>query len=301
MSQNTKGVAFAMTGGICWGLSGIMGKCLFDMKGLNAVWLVNARLLFGGVLMLFAAFCIRKQKIFDVWKRKDTAGKQLVFSIFGMASCQLSYFLAIQYSNPGTATVLQYSAPILILLFYLVTERRLPKTLEVVVMIAVVTGIVLLSTHGNLHDLAITQQALFWGMISALTFAFYSIQPKSLLEEFSSMEVVGWGMLLGGIFMIPLSRIWNIPGVWDVQTVVLIVGVILIGTVIAFGCYLQGIFMLGSVRGSIFGCVEPLAATIFSVILLGQQFEGLDVLGILCIIGGVTALAVFGNKKTSTP
>ena len=296
MSGNTKGIIFSVIGGACWGLSGIMGKYLFDEKGLNAMWLVNIRLFLGGCFMLLLAFCLRKQRIFDVWKRKETAGKQLIFSIFGMGACQLSYFLAVQYSNPGTATVLQYIAPVLILLFNLAVEKRLPQILEIVVLTAVVIGVFLLSTHGNIHGLVMTRQALFWGLIAALTCAFYSIQPKSLLETFGSLETVGWGMLLGGIFLIPFVEIWEVPGIWDIQTFALMAGVISIGTVIAFGCYLQGILILVSVKGSIFGCVEPLVATIFSVILLKQKFQGMDVLGIACILTGVTALAVFGRK-----
>lgn len=296
MSGNTKGIIFSVIGGACWGLSGIMGKYLFDEKGLNAMWLVNIRLLLGGCFMLLLAFCFRKQGIFDVWKRKETAGKQLIFSIFGMGACQLSYFLAVQYSNPGTATVLQYIAPVLILLFHLAVEKRLPQILEIVVLTAVVIGVFLLSTHGNIHGLVMTRQALFWGLIAAFTCAFYSIQPKSLLETFGSLETVGWGMLLGGIFLIPFVKIWEVPGIWDVQTFALMAGVIFVGTVIAFGCYLQGILILGSVKGSIFGCVEPLVATIFSVVLLKQKFQGMDVLGIACILGGVTVLTIFDKR-----
>ncbi|WP_216697106.1 DMT family transporter [Anaerostipes faecalis] len=297
MKKSAKGMCFFIIGGACWGLSGIMGKYLFDAKGLNAMWLVNIRLLLGGCFMLLMAFGLRKQRIFDVWKGKETAGKQLIFSIFGMAACQLSYFLAVQYSNPGTATVLQYIAPVLILVFCLIVECRFPRLLEITVLASVMTGVFLLSTHGNIHEMVMTRQALFWGLIAALTCAFYSIQPKSLLEEFGSLETVGWGMLIGGIFLIPFVKIWEVPGVWDIQTFASMAGVILIGTVIAFGCYLQGILILGPVKGSVFGCVEPLVATIFSVLLLGQAFEGMDVLGIVCIIAGVTALAVFGEKK----
>ena len=45
MNQNTKGVIFTMLGGIFWGISGIIGKYLFDEKQLTAVWLVTLRLL----------------------------------------------------------------------------------------------------------------------------------------------------------------------------------------------------------------------------------------------------------------
>ena len=119
MNQNTKGVIFTMLGGIFWGISGIIGKYLFDEKQLTAVWLVTLRLLSAGLLMLMLAAVQKKGDIFRVWKKKRTAVSQLVFCLFGMTACQMSYFLAIQYSNPGTATVLQYIAPALIMLFCL--------------------------------------------------------------------------------------------------------------------------------------------------------------------------------------
>lgn len=296
MSQNTKGMCFAVIGGTCWGLSGVMGKYLFDERQLTAVWLVTVRLLAAGILMLALAWGKRKNGIFDVWKRKDSAVRQIVFCIFGMAACQMSYFLAVQYSNPGTATVLQYLGPVLIMLFCLIRDRRLPKMLEIAVLAAVIAGVFLLATHGSPGNLAITEQALFWGLISAVTCVVYNIQPEKLLKEFGTLETVGWGMLIGGILAAPVTRVWEVPGAWDSMTFFMMAGVILIGTVIAFGCYLHGVALLGPVRGSLFGCVEPLAASVLSAAVLGQVFEMMDVAGMACIIIGVTALAVFDKK-----
>lgn len=296
MSQNTKGICFAVIGGTCWGLSGIMGKYLFDERQLTAVWLVTVRLLTAGILMLVLAGGKKRKGVFDVWKRKDSSVRQIIFSIFGMAACQMSYFLAVQYSNPGTATVLQYLGPVLIMLFCLIRDRRLPKTIEIVVLAAVIAGVFLLATHGKPGNLAVTEQALFWGLISAVTCAVYNIQPEKLLKEFGTLETVGWGMLIGGILAALVTRVWEVPGTWDVMTFLMTAGVILIGTVIAFGCYLHGVSLLGPVRGSLFGCVEPLAASVLSVAVLGQVFEQMDIAGMACIIIGVTALAVFDKK-----
>lgn len=46
MNAKVKGTAFALFGGACWGLSSVVGKLLFDMRGMNAEWLVTARLVF---------------------------------------------------------------------------------------------------------------------------------------------------------------------------------------------------------------------------------------------------------------
>lgn len=61
MNQNTKGVIFTMLGGIFWGISGIIGKYLFDEKQLTAVWLVTLRLLSAGLLMLLLAVVQKKE------------------------------------------------------------------------------------------------------------------------------------------------------------------------------------------------------------------------------------------------
>jgi drug/metabolite transporter (DMT)-like permease len=296
MSRNTQGIIFALVGGSCWGLSGIMGKYLFDEKGLTAVWLVTVRLLTAGLIMLFLAWRKEGNHIFDVWKRKTTAIRQFIFSIFGMAACQMSYFLAVQYSNPGTATVLQYTAPILIMLFCLIVEKRIPGVVEVLVLIVVVYGVFLLATHGDVHQLAITNRALFWGMTAAVTSAVYNVQPKKLLQEYGTIQTVGWGMFVGGLAAIPVSKLWNVPGIWDGVTVSMMTGVIIIGTVVAFGCYLHGVALLGPVKGIMLGGVEPLVATVFSVLLLDAAFGMMDFIGMICIIGGVTALAVFDKK-----
>ena len=76
------------------------------------------------------------------------------------------------------------------------------------------------------------------------------------------------------------------------MTVAMTIGVVFLGTIVAFSCYLHGI-MLGPVQGSMLGCVEPLVATtILSATVLGQAFGMIDVVGILCIVGAVTALTV---------
>ena len=65
---------------------------------------------------------------------------------------------------------------------------------------------------------------------------------------------------------------------------------------IPFGCYLEGVRLLGPVRASMFACVEPLVAAVMSALLLGEVFVGVDVLGFALIIGGVTSLAVFDRS-----
>ena len=208
MNAKVKGTAFALFGGACWGLSSVVGKLLFDMRGMNAEWLVTARLVFGGFIMLcFAAFQ-KKGEIFKIWKEKKTAFSMILFAALGMLACQLTYFLCVQYSNPATATVLQYTSPVMIMLLCLFLDRKLPRIIDIIVLIAVVVGVFLMSTHGNIHSLAISQKALILGITTAITVVFYTVWPVRLLREYGSTLVIGWGMFIGGIMLMPFSKFW---------------------------------------------------------------------------------------------
>ena len=198
----------------------------------------------------------------------------------------------MQYSNPATATVLQYTSPVMIMILCLFLDKKLPRIIDILVLIAVVAGVFLMSTHGDIHTLAISQKALILGMIAAVTIVFYTVWPVSLLREFGSPSVIGWGMFLGGIMLAPFSKFWVLSGKWDGYTVILVGIVIIFGTVCAFTCYLKGVMYLGPVKSSLFSCMEPLVSTILTITVLHQTFAMADLVGIAVIIISVTSLAV---------
>ena len=203
----------------------------------------------------------------------------------------MTYFLAIQESNPGTATVIQYSAPILIMVFFVLVEKDFQRRRSACTGNCDRRNLFACNTW-KYKNLVITNAALFWGLLSAFAFAVYNVQPKKLLDEFGTLETTGWGMFVGGVLVTPFTKVWSVPGHWDIMTVAMTIGVVFLGTIVAFSCYLHGISMLGPVQGSMLGCVEPLVATILSATVLGQAFGMIDVVGILCIVGAVTALTV---------
>lgn len=61
MNRSLKGICFTVAGGCCWGMSGVMGKYLFDAKDLTATWLVTVRLL--GQESACCCLCIREKGI----------------------------------------------------------------------------------------------------------------------------------------------------------------------------------------------------------------------------------------------
>ena len=92
-----------------------------------------------------------------------------------------------------------------------------------------------------------------------------------------------------------LFRPWTIPVTLDLQVIGGMAIVIVIGTVIAFSCYMEGIRCIGPKQGSLFSAVEPVSATILTVVFMGMSFGAMDLAGFGCIIVAVYLLAVGGG------
>ena len=143
--------------------------------------------------------------------------------------------------------------------------------------------------------MVISREALFWGLLSAVALAVYTIVPVNLLQKYSTTLVMGWGQLLSGLF---LSIFFN-PLVWgtgrSLVAAACIAYIIVIGTIIPFSLFLLGVKVVGPTKSSIISCAEPLSSIVFMVLLLGHHLAPMDVAGMLCII--ITVLLLAREKK----
>ena len=284
-----KGILLTLTGGTLWGFSGTCGQFLMQEKGLISDWLVPLRLLTAGSLLLLICFLKEGGRIFDIW-RKDKAGI-LIFGILGMSMCQYTYFTAIGASNAGTATVLQYTGPVLILIYLSLRHKRMPRPIELLAIFLAVLGTFFLATHGNPGAMVLSGKALFWGLLSAVALAVYTVQPGELLEKYGSAVVTAWGMLVGGGMLCGIFRPWRIPAAVDGQVMLGMAAVVILGTVLAFSCYMEGIRCVGPKKGSLYASIEPVSATIFFVMWMKEAFGFMDLAGFACILSTIFLLA----------
>ena len=286
-----RGICLALTGAILWGGSGVAGQYILQDCAFQTEWLVGVRMLLSGFLLLVIDTICYRQSIFTLFSERRDALEVLAFAVFGMLAVQYTYFATIKYSNAATGTVLQYLMPIVIVCYTALRTRKLPRPVELLCVFLAVAGTFLLVTHGNLSTLAISPEALFWGLLSALAAAFYTVQPKRLIRKWRPTLVTGWGMFLGGLLFIPISHPLSFTGIWNETSALLFAYIIVFGTVIAFGCYLGSLQYIQPGETSILGSAEPLAAILLSVSLLHISFGFFDLAGTICILATLFILA----------
>ena len=216
------------------------------------------------------------------------------YAIFGLAACQLSYMGVIRASNAGTGTgtVLEYLGLILIVVWVCLSHRRWPRTSELIAMILALTGTFLLSTHGTPGTLALTPVTLAWGGVAALTLATYTLLPARLIAVDGAERVVGYGMVIAGAGVCLVGRVWRYSITWTPDVILAMTITVVLGTAVAFTAFLWGVDRIGPVRASLVGCAEPIAATVFSALIMGSSYTGADIVGMALIVSAVVTISV---------
>ncbi|MEY8338101.1 DMT family transporter [Lachnospiraceae bacterium 62-35] len=292
--DNRKKIGYIITlaGGACWGFSGCCGQFLFEHKGGTAEWLVALRLVFAGLILTSIGFLRDGKRNMRVFKNRGDTGRLLVFSFAGIALSQYTYFAAIQHSNAGTATVLQYLFPIFILAVLCIQEMRKPGRLEVFAIFLSLTGTFLLGTHGDFTSLHMTPQALGYGLAAAAAAVLYNMLPGNMIQKYGLFQIVGFGMLFSGLVFLGVIRPWRYEVIWDMETAATLFGVIVIGTALGFGLYLRGVSLVGPLTGSLLASVEPVVAVILSAFWLHTSFIAIDLAGFAMILCTVMLLSL---------
>ena len=293
------GVPLVLLAGCLWGLSGVLGQLLFQSTDISIGYVSTIRMLVSGVGILSICIIKNDSSMFAIWKNKNAMIRLFFFAIAGVMSVQYTYFSAIAASNAATGTVLQYTYPILMLLYTALYMKKMPSTQEIFAIISAFLGIVLISTHGNLHTLSISKAALAWGLSSAVAFVIYTVSPQKLHNHYSIFAVTGWGFLLAGILMCIITKSYAVHVSFTPYSALLVTAIAIFGTLIPFLIYGFGVRLLGNVKASLFATVEPVVSAILAFFLANVTFTKIDILGFVCILGAIQVVAMQAVRKSN--
>ena len=296
-ANKNRNLALTAAGATLWGLSGCFAQYLFEHKGINAAWLVAVRLLVAGALLVGVGFALHGRRNLDIFRSRGDALRLIRFAFLGLWFCQFAYFTTVQHSNAGTATVLQGTAPVLILLVQCLRARRAPRAFDLAAVAVVMAGVFLLSTHGHPGSMALSRPALFYGVLTSIAAACYSMMGASLLPRYGVYQTVGWGMLISGAVFCMLVRPWESIPAPDAATLGALFGVVVLGTAVAFALFLQGASVIGALPAMLIGSLEPLVAIVVAVLFLGSPFTWADGAGVTLVLGAVAALGLHADSS----
>ena len=298
-----RGVVAALIGGAMWGFSGTCAQYLYQHYEIDPLFITWVRMLGSGILFLILLAFIQRGKLRAIAGDRRELGRLALFGIAGLFLCQFTYTTSVNATNAGTATVLQSLNTVFILAATCLMMRRAPRAMELGGLALALVATWLIATKGNLTALMIPPAGLAWGLINAASCTFYIMYPKHLFARWGSLPVTGIGMLIGGIAAV---AIWGLGGLWGAAPVVpelgldgvlVLAAIVVVGTLAAFGLYLHGVSIVGSVKGGLLGTTEPASAMVFAALWLGTMFTWADWIGLVLMMAMIFLVTLSGSKE----
>lgn len=291
-SHELRGVLLAFLGAACWGFSACCVSFLVDTQGVDVPWLACTRLFVAGLLFLAIAF-VRDRDKFAVLVRDPALIRQLVaYTIVAIIMMQLGYMWGIKYTNPGTTLLLLELSIPMVFVVTCFRERRLPTGIEWISIALAAAGVVSIATQGNWGTIAISPIGLVCGLMSAVANAGYILIPVRLVRECGSYITNGVAMLAASLLLAPFARPWENPAALDATGWLVFAAIVLVGTMLAYVVFLQGVKDAGTVKASLIGVFEPVSGAILSALWLGTVFSTWDLIGGACIVSMMVLVAL---------
>lgn len=307
-AERARGLVCALAGASLWGVSGACAQFLLDGYGVTPTFVTAARALTAAAL--FVVLLAARYRAAVAAILRDGAARRGT-ALFGVALflSQFTFAASVGATNAGTATVLQSLAVVLIMLLACARRRALPRLGDAAGLACALAATWLIATQGNPGALQLPPTGLAWGLVNALSVTFYIMYPKRLYARFGSLPVVGCGMMASAAVSLV---VWALGGLWGAPpslpaldatgALVLVAGVGVLGTFVAFGLYLTGVATVGPVAGGLLGAVEPASATALAALWLATPVSVADGAGLaLMVIMIVLVSGVPAQKAASGP
>jgi DME family drug/metabolite transporter len=266
---------------------GVLGKLAFEY-GISPVTLIALRLLVSSLTISIPAALVKR----DVLRiEKQHLLSFLALGVLGTAFQRIAYFYSLDLTTVTTAAILFYTYPLLVTIYSSAFLKEKITSLAAFSIVLAFAGVALVVKAYDVSRFAVSFSGVVSGVLSSIFFVLYFFVTRKLRLNYTNWTLVLYGDGIGTLVMIPLvlislSEIMTYP----LQLWLLILTIAWFPSLLAYLMYSYALKSVDSAKGSTLGILEPLSAALFSVTILAEAFEPLQVLGIVLALTGVALL-----------
>ena len=226
-------------------------------------------------------------------------GRAMLIGVLGVAASNYFYYLAIQRTNVATAIILQYTAPVWVLLY--MVARRIQKASHqriVSIGLALLGTALVIDLFGG-GGLKIDRIGVMAAMLASLSFAFYNIFGALLVEHHDRWKVVVYVFLGAALFWAvvdPPGRIFQAN--YSQQQWIFLLVFALMSILLPFSLYFSGLQQLDPTRAIVTSCLEPVFSIVLAAVTLGEVLGPVQVMGMVLVLLA-TLLVQMPDRKGS--
>jgi drug/metabolite transporter, DME family len=214
-----------------------------------------------------------------------------LLGILGVAASNYLYYLAIQRTNVATAIILQYTAPVWVLLYTVVQGARRPSLRRTSAVGLAVVGCALAVGFVGSGALRMDTIGVIAALLAAFSFAFYNVGGHSVLARYDRWKVLLWVLVATSAFWMFVNPPWKIIAAhygreqWAFMLVFSLVSVL--GP---FSCYFAGLQHLEPTRAIVASCLEPVFSILIAALALGELLRPFQTVGIVLVLVAIVLI-----------
>ena len=212
--------------------------------------------------------------------------------MLGVAPSNYFYYVAIQRTNVATAIIVQYTAPVWVLL-YVAARGQQKLTLQKVAavgMALVGTSFVIGIIHGrgNGSSLLLDRYGLFAALLAAFSFAFYNVGGHGILARYDRWRVLVWALAAAVIFWLFANPPWKVLAAHlDFAEWSFLFCFSILSVLAPFSLYFHGLQYLEPTRAIIGSCLEPVFSILLAAACLGEILRPIQTVGIVFVLAAI--------------
>lgn len=305
VDQFRLGLLLAVGSALAFGSSGPFAKALME-AGWSPTAAVVARLAGGALVMAVFATVVRPDWVREALRHSKTVA---LYGVIPIAGAQLFYYNAVAHLSVGVALLLEYTAPIIVVVWAWSTTRRRPTNLTLAGVGLAVVGIMLvLNVFSDAH---INLVGVGWGLAAAVCAACYFVMSANVSNSDGDSGavhpitlaagglVVGTAAVtllgVGGIMRLTFTTNDTVIAGWTTSWVVPVVALGVMATAVAYTLGIMGIARLRPRFASLVGLSEVMFAVLAAWVLLGEAMTAIQAVGGVIVLVGL-ALARQGDR-----
>ena len=281
-----------------WGVSATLGRAAFTgrllpkgqaLRPIDPLILSQSRTTFSFIVLLIALVLLRG------WNRLrlpvSDFRRMFVLGILGVAASNYLYYLAIQRTNVATAIILQYTAPILVLLYTVARGLQKPTVQRIAAVGLAVTGIALVIGIFGSSGFRLDAIGVIAALGAAFSFAFYNVGGHSILARYDRWTVLLYVIFSASLFWIVVNPPWKIAAAhYSVDQWLFLLVFSLISVLAPFSLYFAGLQHLEPTRAIVVSCLEPVFSIVIAAVALGEIVRPLQTVGIVLVLVAIVVV-----------
>jgi len=222
---------------------------------------------------------------------KDLA-KLAILGIVGIAVTNFSYYFTVKESTVATAILIQYTAPVLVMVYSVAVSREEQFSgAKMLSLLLALVGCYLAVSGGIAAQVRLSPVALLSGIVSSVSFAYLLIASKHILKKYTTWTMLVYAFGFAGVFWLIVNPPWRIleqnysASEWGSLWLFAIVSIL-----IPHSMFTASLKMLEASTASIASTLEPIVAIVIAYFALGESLTAAQVVGAAIVVSAILLL-----------